>query len=127
MSLLGFIHRVPDPFRALSSLADRSEMIIFEWKALKHGPHDDAYAYLSPKEINREDFYGTEYWLLSFSAVERILIRQGFKYFHRIDDPRQRRAIPSCRKMQAPQSLIYRMLLFIVVVLKLSYHMEKIF
>lgn len=90
---LGFIHRVPDPYRALSSLADRSEMIMLEWKALKHGPHNDAYAYLSPKDINREDFYGTEYWLLSFSAVERILIRQGFKYFHRIDDPRQRRAI----------------------------------
>ena len=90
---LGFIHRVPDPFRALASLADRSDMIVFEWKALKHGPHDDAFAYLSPKGVDREDFYGTEYWLLSFSAVERILGRQGFKFFHRIDDPRQRRAI----------------------------------
>ena len=90
---LGFIHRIPDPFRALASLADRSDVIIFEWKALKHGPHDDAFAYLSPKDVNREDFYGTEYWILSFSAVERILARQGFKYFHRIDDPRQKRAI----------------------------------
>ena len=68
-------------------------MIIFEWKALKHGPHDDAFAYLSPKDIDKDDFYGTEYWLLSYATVERILIRQGFQYFHRVDDPRQRRAI----------------------------------
>ena len=68
-------------------------MIILEWKALKHGHHDDAFAYFSPKGINQEDYYGTEYWLLSYSSVERILKRLGFKYFHRIDDPRQRRAI----------------------------------
>lgn len=90
---LGFIHRVPDPYRALASLADRSDMIILEWKALKHGPHDDAFAYFSPKGVDRDDYYGTEYWLLSYSAVERILKMQGFNHFHRIDDPRQRRAI----------------------------------
>jgi SAM-dependent methyltransferase len=90
---LGLIHRVPDPYRAIAALADRSDMIIFEWKALKHGPHDDAFAYLSPKDIDKEDFYGTEYWLLGYGTVERILIRHGFKYFYRVDDPRQRRAI----------------------------------
>ncbi len=90
---LGFIHRVPDPFRALAALADRSDTIIFEWKALKFGPHDDAFAYFSPKEIDEVDFYGTEYWLLSYAAVERIMRRCGFRHFHRIDDPRQRRAI----------------------------------
>ena len=90
---LGFIHRIPDPYRALASLADRSDMIILEWKALKHGPHDDAFAYFSPKGVDRDDYYGTEYWLLSYSAVERILKMQGFNHFHRIDDPRQRRAI----------------------------------
>lgn len=99
---LGFVHRVPDPFRAIAALADRSDMIIFEWKALKHGPHDDAFAYLSPKGVDHEDFYGTEYWLLSFSAVERILGRQGFNYFHRIDDPRQRRAIMVAGRKKHP-------------------------
>lgn len=90
---LGFIHRVPDPFRALAALADRSDTIVFEWKALKSGPHDDAFAYFSPKEIDEANFYGTEYWLLSYAAVERIMRRCGYRYFHRIDDPRQRRAI----------------------------------
>ena len=90
---LGFIHRVPDPFSAIAALGDRADMIIFEWKALKFGPHDDAFAYFSPKPIDEADFYGTEYWLLSYSALERILLRIGFKHFHRIDDPRQRRAI----------------------------------
>ena len=90
---LGLIHRVPDPFSAIAALGDRADMIIFEWKALKFGPHDDAFAYFSPKPTDEADFYGTEYWLLSYAALERILKRIGFKHFHRIDDPRQSRAI----------------------------------
>lgn len=90
---LGFIHRVPDPFSAVAALADRTDIIIFEWKALKFGPHDDAFAYFSPKGIDEADYYGTEYWLLSFAALERIMRRLGFRHFHRIDDPRQNRAI----------------------------------
>ena len=49
--------------------------------------------YLEGPRYNKEDYYGTEYWLLSYVALERILIRQGFQYFHRIDDPRERRSI----------------------------------
>lgn len=90
---LGFIHRVPDPFSAIMALGDRSDMIIFEWKALKFGPHNEAFAYFSPKPIDEADYFGTEYWLLSYATLELILQRIGFKYFHRIDDPRQRRAI----------------------------------
>ncbi|MFL0799727.1 MAG: methyltransferase domain-containing protein [Agarilytica sp.] len=90
---LGFIHRIPDPFTAIASLADRTNVIMFEWKALKFGPHDEPFAYFSPKGVDDKDYYGTEYWLLSYAALESILKRQGFKHFHRIDDPRQRRAI----------------------------------
>lgn len=90
---LGFIHRVPDPFSAIAAIASRVDMIVFEWKALKFGPHDDAFAYFSPKGVDHADYYGTEYWLLSYAALERILRRLGFAHFHRIDDPRQRRAI----------------------------------
>lgn len=90
---LGFLHRVPDPFSALSALARKSDILVLEWKALKFGPHDDAFAYFSPKGIDKSDYYGTEYWLLSYAAVERILRRLGFTKFHRIDDPRQRRAL----------------------------------
>ena len=90
---LGFIHRIPDPFRAVSLLAKKADIIIFEWKALKFGSHDESFAFFSTKDIDHEDYYGTEYWLLSYKALERILERSGFKNFHRIDDPRQRRAI----------------------------------
>lgn len=99
---LGFIHRVPDPFSAIAALGDRADMIIFEWKALKFGPHDDAFAYFSPKSIDEADYYGTEYWLLSYAALERILQRIGFKHFHRIDDPRQRRAILVAGRQRHP-------------------------
>ena len=90
---LGFIHRVPDPFSAIAALGERSDMILFEWKALKFGPHDEAFACFSPKPIDSADYYGTEYWLISYSALESILRRIGFGHFHRVDDPRQRRAI----------------------------------
>lgn len=90
---LGFVHRIPDPYTALAALANRSDIIVFEWKALKFGPHDDAFAYFSPKPIEQADYYGTEYWLLSYTALERIVQRFGFRHFHRIDDASQRRAI----------------------------------
>lgn len=90
---LGVLHRVPDPFRALAALAAKTAMLLLEWKALKFGPHDDAFAYFSPKGIDERDFYGTEYWLLSYAAVERMLRRLGFTRFHRVDDPTQRRAL----------------------------------
>lgn len=99
---LGFIHRVPDPFSAIAAIGDRAEMIIFEWKALKFGPHDDAFAYFSPKSIDEADYYGTEYWLLSYAALERILKRLGYTHFHRVDDPRQRRAILVAGKHSHP-------------------------
>jgi len=90
---LGVLHRVPDPFRALSALGAKTDLLLLEWKALKFGPHDDAFAYFSPKGIDERDFFGTEYWLLSYAAVERMLRRLGFSRFHRIDDPTQRRAL----------------------------------
>ena len=99
---MGFIHRVPDPFRALQALSSRCDIIVFEWKALKFGHYDDAFAHFSPKSINEADFYGTEYWLLSFAALERILLRLNFKYFHRIDETPGNRAILVAGKTPHP-------------------------
>lgn len=90
---MGFLHRIPDPYRAIDAISHKTDMILFEWKALKHGLHDESYAYFSQKSIDNNDYYGTEYWLLSYSVVESILKRLGFKYFYRVDDPRQRRGI----------------------------------
>ena len=90
---LGVIHRVPDPVSALTAIARKADMLVLEWKALKFGPHDEAFAYFTAKPVDEQDFYGTEYWLPSFAAVERILTRLGFTHFHRVDDSGQRRAI----------------------------------
>jgi SAM-dependent methyltransferase len=90
---LGVIHRVPDPVSALSAIAKKTDMLLLEWKALKFGPHDEAFAYFSAKPVDQQDYYGTEYWLPSFAAVERILTRLGFTQFHRVDEAGQRRAI----------------------------------
>lgn len=99
---LGFIHRVPDPFTAIKNLVDKCDIIIFEWKALNFGPHDEAFAYFSHHPINKKDFYGTEYWRLSFEALHIILKRLGMKYFYKIDDPSQNRAILVSGKVKNP-------------------------
>jgi tRNA (mo5U34)-methyltransferase len=99
---MGFLHRIPDPFTAMSRLAEKSDLILFEWKALKFGPHDDAFAYFSPKGFDVQDYHNTEYWLLSYAAVETILRRLGFKHFHRVDDPTQRRALLVAGKIDNP-------------------------
>ena len=90
---LGFLHRVPDPVSAIAQLASKADMILFEWKALKHGPHTQSYAFFSEKPIDELDYFGTEYWLLSYAALENILKRNGFSHFLRVDDATQRRAI----------------------------------
>jgi SAM-dependent methyltransferase len=99
---MGFLHRIPDPFTAIARLGDRSDVILFEWKALKFGPHQEPFAYFSPKGVDTADYYGTEYWLLSYAAVESILRRLGFSRFHRVDDPTQRRALLVAGKVDNP-------------------------
>lgn len=99
---LGFIHRVPDPFSAVEAVSSKANILIFEWKALKFGSHDESFAYFSDKDIDKDDYYGTEYWIISYRSLERILQRLGFNNFHRIDDPRQRRAILVAGKVDHP-------------------------
>jgi len=90
---LGFLHRIPDPYTALARLGQLSAILIIEWKVLKHGPHWRSFAKFTPGEYREDDYYGTQFWLLSFQCLEEILRRLGFRYFHRIDDPSQTRAI----------------------------------
>jgi tRNA (mo5U34)-methyltransferase len=90
---MGVLHRVPDPFSLVARLVEQSGLILFEWKALKFGPHDEPFAYFSETGVDQKDYYGTEYWLPSFAAVENMLRRLGVTRFHRVDDPSQRRAI----------------------------------
>jgi len=99
---LGFLHRIPDPFSAIDRLTNKTNLIIFEWKALKFGPHNEPFAYFSPGGFDQKDFYGTQYWLLSYAAVESILKRLGFVFFHRIDDPHQKRALLVAGKIDNP-------------------------
>ena len=70
-----------------------SKTIFVEWKVLKHGAQSQPIAYFSDKSINQSDFYGTEYWLLSFATLKSIFRRLGFENFAVVDDPSQKRGI----------------------------------
>ncbi|MDB2464713.1 class I SAM-dependent methyltransferase, partial [Amylibacter sp.] len=110
---MGFLHRIPDPFRAVAAISSISDTVVFEWKSLKHGLHDEPYAYFSQKSIDNDDYYGTEYWIVSYAALESVLKRLGFKHFYRVDDPRQRRAILVASKVggdifNQPDKIVHR-------------------
>lgn len=89
----GFLHRIPDPFSALQKLSQKSKIILFEWKSLKHGPHHEPYAYFSDVIVTNCDLYSQPFWLISYACLEAMLRRLNFNYFYRIDDPSQRRSI----------------------------------
>ena len=80
-------------YGALQRISGLSDTIIFEWKALKHGPHSREIANFSKKQVNSEDYYGTEYWLISFAALKTMMLRLKFSNFIEIDDPSQKRGI----------------------------------
>ena len=87
------MHRIPDPFSAISRISKKTDIIVFEWKSLKWGHHNLPLAYFSEKNIDVDDYYGTEYWLLSYKCLETVLNRNEFKYFYKFDDPSQNRSI----------------------------------
>lgn len=99
---MGFLHRIPDPFTAIQRLTEKAKIILFEWKALKHGPHFEPYAYFSGGGFDKEDFYGTPFWLMSYACLESVLKRLGYDRFYRVDDPTQRRAILVAGRVDHP-------------------------
>ena len=46
-----------DPFTAVAALANKTDMILFEWKCLKFGAHDESFAYFSTSQLILR-FYG---------------------------------------------------------------------
>lgn len=107
---LGFLHRVPDPFTALNHLGSKCDILVLEWKALRFGPHDQPFAYFTPSDYRTDDYYGTQFWLLSFAALKAMLSRLGFKHFYRLDEGNTNRAILVAGRVDNPvfhqQSLV---------------------
>jgi tRNA (mo5U34)-methyltransferase len=90
---MGFLHRIPDPASAVARIAIKARAVLFEWKCLKFGPHDEPFAYFTPAGDSGVPRHETQYWLLSIASLKAILRMNGFDHFHVIDDPRSRRAI----------------------------------
>jgi len=99
---MGFLHRVPDPFSAIQRLVAKTDIILFEWKTLKCASHDEPFAYYRPGGYVESDYYGTQYWVMSFACVEAILRRLGYDRFHRVDDPAFGRGILVAGRVDNP-------------------------
>ncbi|MBE2241745.1 MAG: methyltransferase domain-containing protein [Burkholderiaceae bacterium] len=102
---LGLLHRLPDPFNFISTMAEKAENILFEWKTIpaKLLNHDIPWAYHRPgglyewhnASLNFEEravaakgragggIDRASYWYMSYAAVEAICQRAGFGYFIR--------------------------------------------
>lgn len=90
---MGFLHRVPYPYQAMSQLSRLSDTILFEWKALKEGGYGlpiMKYCGGVSKDSNR--FSGL-YWLPSVNCVVEILKSLGFVHNLIIDNSLWRRSI----------------------------------
>ncbi len=99
---MGFLHRIPDPFSAIQRLVAKTDIVLFEWKTLKFASHDEPFAYYTPSGYVEGDYYGTQYWIMSFACVEAILRRLGYDRFHRVDDPTFRRGILVAGRVENP-------------------------
>jgi SAM-dependent methyltransferase len=99
---LGLLHRIPDPFAALDHLGRKCDILVLEWKALRFGPHDQPFAWFTPGDYRTDDYYGTQFWLLSFAAVEAMLRRLGFRHFVRLNEGGESRAILVAGRVDNP-------------------------
>ncbi len=90
---MGFLHRIPYPYQAISQLAKLSDMILFELKALKEGDHNSPIMkYCGGVSKDSNKFSGL-YWLPSISCIESILEELNFSHRLVVDDSTWRRAL----------------------------------
>ncbi|MHC4538584.1 MAG: class I SAM-dependent methyltransferase [Planctomycetota bacterium] len=99
---MGFLHRVPYPYRAIRQLTEMSDMILFEWKSLRQGSFDLPIMKFCGGQSKDSNKYSGLYWLPSVQCVVDILKTLGFKHNLMVDDSRWRRAIVISSRRENP-------------------------
>lgn len=90
---LGFLHRVPYPYKVIQKLTGISDTILFEWKSLEEGSFNlPIMKYCGGKNKDSNQYSGL-YWLPSTQCVLDILKDFGFRYNIVIENSPWRRAI----------------------------------
>ncbi len=90
---LGFLHRVPYPYKVIQQLTGISDTILFEWKSLKEGSFDlPIMKYCGGKSKDSNQYSGL-YWLPSTNCVIDILKSLGHTHNLVIDNSSWRRTI----------------------------------
>lgn len=99
---LGFLHRVPYPYKALQRLSKISDILLLEWKSLKESSYDLPLMKFCggiSKDLNE---YSSLYWLPSTNCVVDILKSLGHTYYLVIDNSSWRRTIVISSKQYNP-------------------------
>ena len=99
---MGFLHRVPYPYKAIQQLAKISDTILFEWKSLKEGDFNSPIMKFCGGVSKDSNKYSGLYWLPSVRCVTDILKASGFVHNLVIDDPTWRRAIVISSRVDNP-------------------------
>ena len=90
---LGFLHRVPYPYKVIQQLTGISDTILFEWKSLKEGSFDlPIIKYCGGKSKDSNQYSGL-YWLPSTHCVVDIFKSLGHTHNLVIDNSSWRRTI----------------------------------
>ena len=90
---MGFLHRVPCPYRAIRQLTEMSDRILFEWKSLREGSFDLPIMKFCGGRSKDSNTYSGLYWLPSVQCVLDMLRSLGFVHNFVIDNSAWRRTI----------------------------------
>lgn len=99
---MGFLHRVPYPYRAIRQLTEMSDMILFEWKSLRQGSFDLPVMKFCGGQSKDSNIYSGLYWLPSVQCVVDMLKSLGFLRNLIIDNSSWRRAIVISSRHENP-------------------------
>jgi len=99
---MGFLHRVPCPYRAIRQLTEMSDRILFEWKSLREGSFDLPIMKFCGGHSKDSNTYSGLYWLPSVQCVLDMLRSLGFVHNFVIDNSAWRRTIVVSSRFDDP-------------------------
>jgi SAM-dependent methyltransferase len=102
---LGFIHRLPDPYRAVARIVERSDITLFEWQTFRWGPWHDTFAYYTPRRNDPQNYFNPRFWRPSPACLVAVLRDLGYDRFRLIDDGRVVRVMLLAGRTEHPALL----------------------
>lgn len=90
---LGVLHRLPNPFLLLVTLANKSDTLLLEWKTHLGVGLEEAGLFFSPATPKPNDPYGEQFFLPTAKLVTEVLYKNGFNHYKILNRSNSNRAL----------------------------------